>query len=64
MKYFAYIFATVLLLASCSTNASKGHGIEPTSTVDSIDSDYIANSTAIEQKKQEMLSVADSAGNF
>ena len=32
--------------------------------VDSIGSDYTANATAIEQKKQEMLAVADSVGHF
>ena len=31
--------------------------------VDSVGSDYTANATAIEQKKQEMLAVADSVGN-
>lgn len=32
--------------------------------VDSVGSDYTANATAIEQKKQEILAVADSVGNF
>lgn len=31
---------------------------------DSVGSDYTANATAIEQKKQEMLTVADSVGRF
>ena len=32
--------------------------------VDSVGGDYTANATAIEQKKLEMLAIADSVGNF
>ena len=64
MKCFVHIFVAILLFTSCSTNTSKGYGMELTSIVDSINSDYTANATAIEQKKQVMLAVADSVGHF
>ena len=64
MKCFIHIIATILLFASCCTNTAKGNGMETSSMADSVGSDYTANATAIEQKKQEMLAVADSVGNF
>lgn len=60
MKAFADTIAVILVFASCYTNTAKGNGIEMSSMVDSVGSDY----TAIEQKKQEMLAVADSVGHF
>ena len=56
--------ALILLFASCCPSAAKGNAMEISSMVDSVGSDYTANATAIEQKKQEMLAVADSVGNF
>ena len=64
MKAFVHTIAVILLFASCCTNTAKGNGIEMSSMVDSVGSDYTANATAIEQKKQEMLAVAGSVGNF
>ena len=64
MKAFADTIAVILVFASCYTNTTKGNGIEMSSMVDSVGSDYTANATAIEQKKQEMLAVADSVGHF
>ena len=64
MKCLIHTIATILLLASCCTNPANGNGMETSSIVDSVGSDYTANATAIEQKKQEMLAVADSVGNF
>ena len=64
MKCLIHTIATILLLASCCTNTAKGNGIEMSSMVDSVGSDYTANATAIEQRKQEMLAVADSVGHF
>ena len=64
MKCLIHTIAVILLFASCCTNTAKGNGIEMSSMVDSVGSDYTANATAIEQKKQEMLAVADSVGNF
>ncbi len=64
MKCLIHTIATILLLASCCTNTAKGNGIEISSMVDGVGSDYTANATAIEQKKQEMLAVADSVGYF
>lgn len=64
MKAFVHTIAVILLFASCCTNTVKGNGIEMSSMVDSVGSDYTANATAIEQKKQEMLAVADSVGHF
>ena len=64
MKAFADTIAVILVFASCYTNTAKGNGIEMSSMVDSVGNDYTANATAIEQKKQEMLAVADSVGHF
>ena len=64
MKAFVHTIAVILLFASCCPSAAKGNGMEISSIVDSVGSDYTANATAIEQKKQEMLAVADSVGNF
>ena len=64
MKAFVHTIAVILLFASCCPSAAKGNGMETSSMVDSVGSDYTANATAIEQKKQEMLAVADSVGNF
>jgi len=64
MKAFVHTIAVILLFASCCPSAAKGNGMEISSMVDSVGSDYTANATAIEQKKQEMLAVADSVGNF
>ena len=64
MKAFVHTIAVILLFASCCTNTAKGNGIEMSPMVDSVGSDYTANAIAIEQKKQEMLAVADSVGYF
>ena len=64
MKAFAHTIAVILLFASCCTSTAKGFHKKIPSMVDSVGSDYTANATAIEQKKQEMLAVADSVGNF
>lgn len=64
MKCLIHTIVTILLLASCCTNPANGNGMETSSMVDSVGSDYTANATAIEQKKQEILAVADSVGNF
>ena len=64
MKAFVHTIAVILLFASCCTNTVKGNGMETFSMVDGVGSNYTANATAIEQKKQEMLAVADSVGNF
>ena len=64
MKAFVHTIAVILLFASCCPSAAKGNGMEMSPMVDSVGSDYTANATAIEQKKQEMLAVADSVGNF
>lgn len=64
MKAFVHTIAAILLFASCCTNTAKGNGMETFSMVDGVGSDYTANATAIEQKKLEMLAVADSVGQF
>ena len=64
MKAFAHTIAVILLFASYCTNTAKGNGIEMSSMVDSVGSDYTANATAIDQKKLEMLSIADNVGHF
>ncbi len=64
MKAFVHIIAVILLFASFCQTAVKSNGMEMSSMVDSVGSDYTANATAIEQKKLEMLAVADSVGQF
>ena len=64
MKAFVHTIAVILLFASCCPSAAKGNGMEISSMVDSVGSDYTANATAIELKIQEMLAVADSVGRF
>ena len=64
MKAFVHIIAVILLFASFCQTAVKGNGMEMSSMVDSVGSDYTANATVIEQKKLEMLAVADSVGQF
>ena len=64
MKAFVHTIAVILFFTSCSANAASGNEMTTTINVDSVGSDYTANATAIEQKKQEMLAVADSVGHF
>ena len=64
MKAFTHTIAVIFLFASCCTSTAKGFDKKIPSMVDSVGSDYTANATAIEQKKHEMLAVADSVGNF
>lgn len=64
MKAFVPTIAVILFLTSCCANTASGHEMTEAFNVDSIGSDYTANATAIEQKKQEMLAVADSVGYF
>ncbi|MBO7263212.1 MAG: hypothetical protein J6U93_01680 [Alistipes sp.] len=64
MKCLLHSIVVALFFASCCTNAANGNGMSITPNVDSVGSDYTANATAIEQKKQEMLAVADSVGHF
>lgn len=64
MKYLIHTIAVILLLTSCCTNPASDNEMTDTFNTDSVGSDYTANATAIEQKKQEMLTVADSIGNF
>ena len=64
MKAFVHTIAVILLFASCWTNTAKGNGIEMSPMVDGVGGDYTANATAIDQKKLEMLSIADNVGHF
>ena len=64
MKCFAHTVAAIILLASCCTNTVKGNEMGVPSMVDRVGGDYTANAAAIEEKKQEMLSIADSVGHF
>lgn len=62
---FSNVFCrTKIFLTSCCANAASGNEMTTTINVDSVGSDYTANATAIEQRKQEMLVVADSVGHF
>ena len=63
MKWLTDTFAAIALFASCSTHTAYCNTSEST-VEDCTGCDYTANATAIEQKKQEMLAVADSVGNF
>lgn len=61
MKCFVNTIVTIFLFASCKTINTKGIEME---MLDSVGNDYTANATVIEQKKQEMLAIADRVGNF
>lgn len=64
MKCLINTIAVILFFTSCCTNAASGNEKTTTINVDSVGCDYTANATAIEQKKQEMLAIADSVGHF
>ena len=64
MKCLINTIAVILFFTSCCTNAASGNEKTTTINVDSVGSDYTANATAIEQRKLEMLAVADSVGHF
>ena len=64
MRTFVHTIAVILFFASCSMGTAKVNGSDISSMVDSVGSDYTANAAAIEQKKLEMLAVADSVGHF
>ena len=59
MKETTHAIAAALLLAVCITGTAKGS----TCTDEQIP-DYTGNATAIEEKKQEMLEIADYEGHF
>jgi len=59
------IFCTIVfavLLTSCGVRDAKETQPEP--AADSIDIDFAARAAAFEQRKQEMLAIADRTGNF
>lgn len=58
MKHFIYTIAIFILLASCQMGKTKGQ--EATTACD----DYTNNTVTIEQKKNEMLAMADNEGRF
>ena len=64
MKCFIHTIAAILLFASCCTSTAKGYEMEMLTMVDGVGGDYTANATAIEEKKLEMLSIADNVGHF
>ena len=64
MKCLINTIAVILFFTSCYANAASGNEMTTTINVDSVGSDYTANATAIELKKQEMLATADSVGHF
>ncbi|MBR4029654.1 MAG: hypothetical protein IKJ08_08735 [Alistipes sp.] len=64
MKYITGVVVAILLLSPCCVDAAYKVKGDVNIDICSIGSDYTANATAIEQKKQEMLAVADSVGRF
>ena len=64
MKCLLHSIVVALFFASCCTNVANGNEMTVILDVDSDGSDYTANATTIEQKKHEMLAVADSVGHF
>ena len=64
MKCLINTIAVILFLTSCCANTASGNEMSTNLNVDSAGSDYTANATAIEQKKQVMLAAADSVGHF
>ena len=57
MKAFVHTITVILLFASCCTSTAKSFDKKIPSMGDSVGSDYTANATAIERKKQEMLAL-------
>ena len=64
MKCFVQTIAVILFFAYCGISTAKGNGVEMSSMIDDIGGDNTANATAIEDKKLEMLSIADGVGHF
>ena len=64
MKYITGVIVAILLLSPCCVDAAYKVKGDMNIDICSIGSDYTANTTAIEQKKQEMLAVADNVGRF
>ena len=60
MKYFVSTLAIICLFTACWMS----NGNSKLDIPNEICSDYTANAAAIEEKKQEMLSIADSVGHF
>ena len=64
MKNVLYFIAVIIICSSCCTNAANGNEMTVILDVDSVGGDYTANATTIEEKKLEMLSIADNVGHF
>lgn len=64
MKYITGVIVAILLLSPCCVDAAYKVKGDMNIDICSVGSDYTANAIAIEQKKQEMLAVADSVGHF
>ena len=64
MKCLINTIAVILFFTSCCSNTASGNEMTKIFNIDSVGSDYTANAINIEQKKQEMLAIADSVGHF
>ena len=60
MKWYAHMMTAAVLLASCCGNSAMGCE----TAIDNIEDDYNCRMSAIEEKKQEMLAIADNTGMF
>lgn len=60
MKYIFYTIVFAVLLTSCGVRDTKETQPEPVAAAD----DFAARTAAFEQRKQEMLEIADRTGNF
>lgn len=60
MKWYAHMMTAAFLLASCCGNSAMGCE----TAIDNIEDDYNCRMSAIEEKKQEMLAIADNTGMF
>lgn len=64
MKYLFYSIVFAVLSTSCGVHDTKETQPEPAAAADSTDIDFAARTAAFEQRKQEMLEIADRTGNF
>ncbi|MBQ8493145.1 MAG: hypothetical protein IJ464_02550 [Alistipes sp.] len=63
-KHLVYTITALLLLVLSGTNTVQACAMEMLPKDDGVSIDYTANAAAIEAKKQEMLTAADSVTNF
>ena len=62
MKWYAHIITVILFLTSCGGISAKGREVATSPAC--VEDEYEARIAAIEEKKEEMLAIADNTGMF